>query len=73
MAPSHIYPTYTHNESDLLQAGASEYLSKIAWEAGIDLAQFTWDNRNQVKDLDAALAGTKLLLCSPKGSGNLYI
>jgi hypothetical protein len=41
-------------------------LSKVAWQAGIPLDQFMLDNAAAVKDLDAALNGTQLLLCSPQ-------
>jgi hypothetical protein len=50
----------------VLQARPGDYLSKIAWQAGIDLARFMRDNTQYVKDLGAGLQGTQLLLCDPQ-------
>lgn len=50
----------------LLQARSGDYLSKVAWLAGIPLDAFMLDNTGQVKDLDASLQGVLLLLCNPK-------
>jgi hypothetical protein len=49
-----------------LQARPGDYLSKLAWLAGIPLDHFMLDNAAVVKDLDAPLNGTQLLLCSPQ-------
>jgi hypothetical protein len=54
------------------QAKGIDYLSGMAWLAGIPLDKFMLDNTEAVKDLDAPLAGVKLLLCGPapgEGSG----
>jgi hypothetical protein len=53
-------------DSALLQARAGDYLSKVAWLAGIDLEKFMVDNTASVKDLDSPLQGTQLLLCNPR-------
>jgi hypothetical protein len=42
---------------------AGDYLSKVAWRAGIPLEKFMLDNTAIVKDLEAPLQGTSLLLC----------
>jgi len=47
------------------QAKSSDYISKIAWLAGIPLEQLLLDNTNVVVDLDAPLSGATLLLCNP--------
>jgi predicted Rdx family selenoprotein len=47
------------------QAQPADYLSRVAWMAGIKLETFMLDNVGNVKDLDAPLAGTSLLLCGP--------
>jgi hypothetical protein len=47
------------------QAKGTDYLSRVAWLAGIPLDKFMLDNTEAVKDLDAALAGVNLLLCGP--------
>jgi hypothetical protein len=47
------------------QAKDTDYLSRVAWLAGIPLDKFMLDNTEAVKDLDAPLAGVKLLLCGP--------
>jgi hypothetical protein len=49
----------------LMQARAGDYLSGVAWRAGIPLERFMEDNTETVKDLDAPLHGIQLLLCSP--------
>jgi hypothetical protein len=54
------------------QAKGTDYLSRVAWLAGIPLDKFMLDNTGAVKDLDAPLAGVNLLLCGPEpgeGSG----
>ncbi|KAF6244013.1 hypothetical protein COO60DRAFT_121768 [Scenedesmus sp. NREL 46B-D3] len=50
----------------LYKARPGDYLSKVAWLAGIPLDRFMLDNTDQVKDLDAPLQGVQLLLCKPK-------
>jgi hypothetical protein len=45
------------------QAKGTDYLSRVAWLAGIPLDKFMLDNTEAVRDLDAALAGVNLLLC----------
>jgi hypothetical protein len=47
------------------QAKGTDYLSRVAWLAGIPLDKFMLDNTEAVKDLDAPLAGVNLLLCGP--------
>jgi len=47
------------------QAGPTDYLSRVAWLAGIPLDKFMLDNTATVKDLDAPLTGINLLLCGP--------
>eukprot|EP00775_Hariotina_reticulata_P009157 gene9157-biopygen11054 len=47
------------------QAQPTDYLSRVAWLAGIPLKQFMLDNVGNVKNLDASLAGVRLLLCQP--------
>jgi hypothetical protein len=47
------------------QAKGTDYLSRVAWLAGIPLDRFMLDNTEAVKDLDAPLAGVNLLLCGP--------
>jgi hypothetical protein len=49
----------------LLQAQPGDYLSRVAGLAGIRLEKFMLDNTDVVKDLDAALQGSQLLLCDP--------
>ena len=49
-----------------LQALSGDYMSRVAWLAGIPLDRFMMDNVEQVKDLDASLEGVRLLVCSPK-------
>jgi hypothetical protein len=51
-----------------VQAGPTDYLSRVAWLAGIPLNQFMLDNTGIVKDLDTPLTGLRLLLCKPKPS-----
>ncbi|KAF6260274.1 hypothetical protein COO60DRAFT_907568 [Scenedesmus sp. NREL 46B-D3] len=48
------------------KARPGDYLSKVAWLAGIPLGRFMLENTDQVKDLDAPLHGKQLLLCKPK-------
>jgi hypothetical protein len=48
-----------------VQAQPGDYLSKVAFLSGIKLQQFMLDNMAIVKDLDAQLQGTQLLLCNP--------
>lgn len=50
---------------DVLQAQPDDYLSKIAWLAGIRLDQLMLDNIDVVTDLDASLKGARLLMCNP--------
>ncbi|KAF6250132.1 hypothetical protein COO60DRAFT_910396 [Scenedesmus sp. NREL 46B-D3] len=50
----------------LYKARPGDYLSKVAWLAGIPLDRFMLDNTDQVKDLDAPLQGVQLLLCNPR-------
>ncbi|WIA08089.1 hypothetical protein OEZ85_007552 [Tetradesmus obliquus] len=50
----------------LSYARSGDYLSKVAWLAGIPLDAFMLDNTGQVTDLDASLQGVQLLLCNPK-------
>jgi hypothetical protein len=52
-----------------MQARAGDYLSKVAWLAGIPLEKFMMDNTARVKDLEAPVQGTSLLLCSLKQGG----
>jgi hypothetical protein len=53
------------------QAKGTDYLSRVAWLAGIPLDKFMLDNTEAVKDLDAPLAGVNLLLCGPaRGEGS---
>jgi hypothetical protein len=47
------------------QAKDTDYLSRVAWLAGIPLDKFMLDNTATIKDLDAPLAGVNLLLCGP--------
>ncbi|WIA42770.1 hypothetical protein OEZ86_008710 [Tetradesmus obliquus] len=47
------------------QAQPGDYLSKVAWLAGIRIDKLMLDNTDVVKDLDASLQGMKLLLCNP--------
>ncbi|WIA42784.1 hypothetical protein OEZ86_008723 [Tetradesmus obliquus] len=47
------------------QAQPGDYLSRVAWLAGIRLDNFMLDNTGVVKDLDARLQGSRLLLCNP--------
>eukprot|EP00775_Hariotina_reticulata_P015368 gene15368-biopygen16523 len=47
----------------LLLAGPTDYLSRVAWLAGIPLDKFMLDNTAAVKDLDESLMGVNLLLC----------
>jgi hypothetical protein len=54
----------------MLQASASDYLSKVAFDAGIGLEQFLLDNSETIKDLDASLAGRQLLLCTKNTGGS---
>jgi hypothetical protein len=49
-----------------LQARSGDYLSLLAWQAGIPLDRLLLDNTAAVRDLDAALEGTRLMLCNPK-------
>eukprot|EP00878_Enallax_costatus_P007935 GHUV01008301.1.p1 GENE.GHUV01008301.1~~GHUV01008301.1.p1 ORF type:complete len:549 (+),score=91.58 GHUV01008301.1:280-1926(+) len=55
----------------LYKARVGDYLSKIASLAGIPLDTFMLDNTPYVKDLDAPLEGTTLLLCNPL-PGSIY-
>eukprot|EP00878_Enallax_costatus_P028282 GHUV01030534.1.p1 GENE.GHUV01030534.1~~GHUV01030534.1.p1 ORF type:complete len:437 (+),score=68.02 GHUV01030534.1:910-2220(+) len=48
------------------KAKAGDYMSKMAWLAGISLDKFMMDNVGIVKDLDKPLEGTNLLVCNPK-------
>lgn len=48
-----------------VQARAGDYLSRIAWIAGLSYEQFMLDNVDNVKDLDASLQGKKLRVCNP--------
>jgi hypothetical protein len=50
----------------LLQAQPGDYMSKVAWLAGIPLEKFMLDNAATVKDLDAPLSRTQLLLCDAR-------
>ncbi|WIA17476.1 hypothetical protein OEZ85_014315 [Tetradesmus obliquus] len=54
------------------QAQPGDYLSKVAWLAGIRLDKFMLDNTGVVKDLDAQLQGGQLLLCNP-APGNVKV
>lgn len=47
------------------QSQPDDYLSKVAWLAGIRLDKFMLDNTEVVRDLDAPLQGIQLLLCNP--------
>eukprot|EP00878_Enallax_costatus_P028535 GHUV01030826.1.p1 GENE.GHUV01030826.1~~GHUV01030826.1.p1 ORF type:complete len:522 (+),score=79.04 GHUV01030826.1:303-1868(+) len=47
------------------KARAGDYMSRVAWLAGIRLDKFMIDNAPYVKDLDAPLVGTNLLVCKP--------
>jgi hypothetical protein len=49
----------------MLQAQPGDYLSKVAGLVGIRLEKFMLDNTDVVKDLDASLQGSQLLLCDP--------
>jgi hypothetical protein len=53
----------------VLQAQPGDYLSKVAWLAGIPLDRFMLDNVGNIKDLDAPIQGTQLLLCNSKQGG----
>eukprot|EP00878_Enallax_costatus_P009741 GHUV01010173.1.p1 GENE.GHUV01010173.1~~GHUV01010173.1.p1 ORF type:complete len:216 (+),score=39.77 GHUV01010173.1:557-1204(+) len=48
----------------LYKARAGDYMSKIAWLAGIDLEKFMIENAGIVEDLDAPLKGISLLVCN---------
>ncbi|KAF6264603.1 hypothetical protein COO60DRAFT_73096 [Scenedesmus sp. NREL 46B-D3] len=48
----------------LYKARSGDYLSKVAWLAGIPLDSFMLDNTDRVRDLDAPLQGVQLLLCN---------
>jgi hypothetical protein len=48
------------------KARSGDYLSKVAWLAGVPLETFMLDNIWTVKDLDAPIQGTTLLLCNIK-------
>lgn len=58
-----------HSGLPSLQAVSQDYLSRIAWLAGIPLDMFMSDNAPNVKDLDAKLQGTQLLLCDARPGG----
>jgi hypothetical protein len=58
----HIHRIYM---SHTPQARKADYLSKVAWLAGIPLQQFIEDNMNTVDPRDLAV-GTPLLMCNPK-------
>ena len=64
--PSPQHFIHTQSLLLLLQARPGDYLSKVAWLAGIPLDRFMLDNTDQVKDLDAPLQGVQLLLCNPR-------
>jgi hypothetical protein len=55
-----------------LQAGPGDYISKVAWLAGIPLDQLMIGNAETVKDLDAPLSGTRLLLCGAQQGKESY-
>lgn len=51
----------------LLQARQGDYLSGIAYRAGIDIEQLLLDNVERLDRLDAPLAAKQqLLICNPK-------
>jgi hypothetical protein len=52
--------------SFVTQAQPWDHLQRIPWRAGVkDLPGFLLDNVDYIKDLDASLAGKKILLCNP--------
>ena len=55
----------------VLQARPGDYLSKIAWLAGITLDKFMLDNVGNVKDVSVLPPGTKRLLCNPQPGATL--
>ncbi|KAF6264602.1 hypothetical protein COO60DRAFT_1698194 [Scenedesmus sp. NREL 46B-D3] len=48
------------------KARPGDYLSRVAWLAGIPLDRFMLDNTDRVKDLDTPVQGVQLLLCNPQ-------
>ncbi|KAF6254509.1 hypothetical protein COO60DRAFT_1540537 [Scenedesmus sp. NREL 46B-D3] len=50
----------------LYKARPGDFISGVAWQAGVPLERFMLDNIATVKDLDAPLQGTQLLLCNPQ-------
>lgn len=63
------WPTLLWLQPAVFQAQPTDYLSRVAWLAGIPLKQFMLDNVGNVKNLDSPLAGIRLLLCKPAQGG----
>lgn len=58
-----------HLDATHVQARVGDYMSKIAWLAGVPLDAFMMDNVANVKDLDGSLEGKRLLVCNPEQGG----
>ena len=50
------------------QASAADYLSGVAFRTGVELETLLADNLDTVKNLDAPLKGTRLVVCGSQAA-----
>lgn len=63
LPPLPLTPAPKRPDCKLYKAAPTDYLSNIAWRAGIPVEKLLSDNLDVIKDLDSPLAGKSLVVC----------